>query len=80
MRQANEKGANYTRLMLGEKAKEKAPLPGLFGFCHPEERGDEGSLAALGMTTADYNNGTSSKATMLMILISGLMAGPAVSL
>ncbi len=28
----------------------------------------------------DYSSGTSSKATMLMILISGLMAGPAVSL
>jgi len=27
-----------------------------------------------------YSNGTSSNATMLMILISGLMAGPAVSL
>jgi hypothetical protein len=28
----------------------------------------------------DYSSGTSSSATMLMILISGLMAGPAVSL
>jgi hypothetical protein len=28
----------------------------------------------------DYNKGTISSATMLMILISGLMAGPAVSL
>jgi hypothetical protein len=27
-----------------------------------------------------YSSGTSSRATMLMILISGLMAGPAVSL
>ena len=28
----------------------------------------------------DYSNGTSSNATMLMILINGLIAGPAVSL
>jgi len=28
----------------------------------------------------DYNKGTSSSATMLMILMSGLIAGPAVSL
>ncbi len=31
-------------------------------------------------TGSDYSNGTSSRATMLMILISGLIAGPAVSL
>ena len=29
---------------------------------------------------SDYSSGTSSRATMLMILISGLIAGPAVSL
>jgi hypothetical protein len=29
---------------------------------------------------ADYSNGTISSATMLMILINGLIAGPAVSL
>ena len=36
--------------------------------------------AFAGMTGKFYSNGTSSSATMLMILISGLMAGPAVSL
>src|SRR3970282_823311 len=39
-----------------------------------------GDDPAFGQRISHYNNGTISSATMLMILISGLIAGPAVSL
>jgi len=51
----------------------KGPLRGPLGI-------EEGSDPAAGSDPGDHNSGTSNSATMLMILISGLMAGPAVSL
>ena len=39
-----------------------------------------GKIAAGDFAQSNYSNGTISSATMLMILISGLIAGPAVSL
>jgi hypothetical protein len=38
------------------------------------------AIAKRSCRSIDYSNGTISSATMLMILINGLMAGPAVSL
>ncbi len=57
------------RLFSTLQRKSPGGVPGLFEF--PPVRRDDRDQA---------NSGTSSKATMLMILISGLMAGPAVSL
>lgn len=45
----------------------------------PFRRGS-GKASAAREAGAGYSSGTSSSATMLMILISGLIAGPAVSL
>ena len=52
------------------------PSPGL----RPLTRAARDLSHLRGRGAGDYSSGTSSSATMLMILISGLMAGPAVSL
>jgi hypothetical protein len=63
------------------QAKKKGPgLPGAFLLVEPSA-GVAASRPPSGEESDDrYSSGTSSSATMLMILISGLMAGPAVSL
>ena len=47
---------------------------------HAHENGDPRAAVFVSQERLDYSSGTISKATMLMILINGLIAGPAVSL
>jgi hypothetical protein len=51
-------------------------------YCSPEanKNSSRRSRFQLLLQDSNYNSGTSSSATMFMILIKGLMAGPAVSL
>ena len=54
-----------------------ACMPGI-AACKKKPR--TGGASGVQCNRSDYSNGTSNRATMLMILISGLTAGPAVSL